>query len=196
MFRLTVENVRKMFEKELVKYEFPCPVEIKDELPDNKNSSGFSFSGNKALGRTHTTITFKRDIPDRLEKVTFYPESFIYNSKRSLDDCGNIPKMLVDAIMWIAIHTGIGISEKLVRLNVQRTIAHEYRHCMQFRYIIDNGLDMASYQKDESWGIYGYGLLEKDAIAFAEGNIVPIETVFANKRYYKKDWNWIDAMFV
>jgi hypothetical protein len=196
MFRLTNKNIRKMFDEELKNYEFPCPVEIMDHLPDNKNSSGFSFSGNKALGRTHTTITFKRDIPDRLEKVTFYPESFIYNSKRSLDDCGKIPKMLVDAIMWIAIHTGIGISEKLVRLNVQRTIAHEYRHCMQFRYIIDNGLDMASYQKDESWGIYGYGLLEKDAIAFAEGNVVPIETVFANKIYYKKDWNWIDAMFV
>ena len=185
-----------MFEEEIEKYNFPCHVEIMEDLPDDKNSSGFSFSGNKALGRTHTVLTFKKDIPDRLEKVTFYPESFIYNARLSLDDCGKIPKPIVDAIMWIAIYTGIGVSKSIIRLNVQSTVAHEYRHCLQFKYMIDNGLDMASYQKDESWGIYGYGLLEKDAIAFAEGKAVPIETVFANKRYYKKDWSWLEAAFL
>jgi hypothetical protein len=195
MFRLSVKNIKKVFEEELKNYEFPCPVEIRDELPDNKNSSGFSFSGNKALGRTHTVLTFKKDVPDRLEKVTFYPESFIYNCRNSLKE-SKVPEMVQDIIMWIATRTGLGLSEKLLRLNVQRTVAHEYRHCMQFRYMIENNLDMASYQKDESWGIYGYGLLEKDAIDFAEGRVVPIETVFANKKYYKKNWSWIDTIFV
>lgn len=194
--RLTAENIKNLFEEEIKKYDFPCPVEIHDYLPDDKNSSGFSFSGNKALGRTHTVLTFKKNVPDRLEKVSFYPESFIYNSRIALDDCGKIPKPIIDAIMWIATNTGIGVSEKILRLNVQHTVAHEYRHCLQFKYIIDNGLDMASYQKDESWGIYGYGLLESDAIAFSEGKVVPIETVFANKKYYKKDWSWLEAAFV
>lgn len=196
MFRLTYENIEKLFREEIKKYNFPCPVEINDWIPEDKGSSGFEFSGSKAIGLTHTKPSLKKDIPDELVKVSFYPESFIYNCKHALEEADNIPSFMKKAILWLAINTGIGNFEKIVRYNVVTTVAHEYRHCMQFMYMIENGLDIASYTKDESWSLYGYGLLESDAIAFAEGKIVPIEEVFANKKYYKKNWTWIDAMFL
>jgi hypothetical protein len=193
MFRLTEKHIKKVFEEELVNFEFPCSVEIKEGLPDDEHtSSGFTLNKYKAMGMTHTKVTYKRDVPDELCGVSFYPESFIYNCWSDLHD--SIPNAVGNTIMWLVSNVGIGISEKKMRDSIRKTIAHEYRHCMQFQYIIENGLDMGSYHKDEKWGIYGLGRLESDAIAYADGKIKPIEEVFSDKKYYKKDWTWFDAM--
>jgi hypothetical protein len=193
--RLTYENIERMFREEISKYDFPCPIEVHDYIPEDKGSSGFSFTGYKAIGMTHTKPSLKKKIPDQLVKVTFYPHSLIYNTRVSLEE-SQVPKFMHGLLMMLATQLGLGISEKVIQFNVSTTVAHEYRHCMQFQYMIENGLDMASYTKDESWSLYGYGLLESDAIAFAEGKVAPIESVFANKKYYKKDWTWFDAMLL
>ena len=193
--KLTEKAIREMFEEELKNFNFPCPVEIGEGLPDDGNlASGFAFSGNRAMGLTYTKMTFRKDIPDELLKVSFYPASFIHNCEEDLK--GRVPEVAKNIIMFLATKTGIGVSEKIMRYNVYTTIAHEYRHCLQFRYMIENGLDMASYQKEEKWGVYGCGLLESDAIEYSKGNIVPIETVFANKKYYKRNWTYLEAMFM
>ena len=195
MFRLNERNIAKIFAEELRDFDFPCKVEIREGLPDNKHSSsGFCFGNYKAMGMTHTKVTYRRNIPDELCGVSFYPESIIYNFQKDISESNNIPKTVANSIIWMATTLGVGISEHKLRECIHRTIAHEYRHCMQFRYIIDNGLDMGAYHKDEKWGIYGLGRLESDAIAYSEGKIKPIEAVFADKKYYKKDWTWFDAM--
>lgn len=193
--RLNYENIERMFREEISKYDFPCPVEVHDYIPEVKGSSGFNFSGYKALGLTHTKPSLQRKVPDELVKVSFYPETLIYNTRVCLEE-SQVPRFMHGLLMMLATQFGLGISEKVIRYNVAITVAHEYRHCMQFQYMIENGLDMASYAKDESWSLYGYGLLESDAIAFAEGKVVPIESVFANKKYYKKDWTWLEAAFI
>jgi hypothetical protein len=193
-FYPTTENVARMFEEEIAKFDFPCPVKVVTEDEEVGKIVGIAATGT-TLAVTIPQFSFKKENKDRLHEVKFFAANIVKHFYDNVEEVhGKLPGILKKG--FSAYFNLFGYCESNFRLMVRRTVRHEYRHCCQFRYMIDHDLDMATYVYREEHSFYGHGFLEKDAQEFELSDTGDVAIAFADNIVPKKDHTWIEAMMM
>ena len=89
---------------------------------------------------------------------------------------GGIQKLV---LLGMKVRSLEEIDNERLRKWISRIILHEYRHTLQYDWMLENGISYYAAGENEAKYLYGEGPMESDANLFAAGKYVkPFEELF------------------